>query len=136
MEQKVNELANFVGLVPGNQVIVSAELPPDETKPTTLRFLAEPVDGSVTLVQHGRRIGTHLSSAELLMALHTGIRNASSFNADGAQITVMHADRIVAQDAVDAWTAHPHFSVSPNAIVVGAGILILLLLVVWWWGTA
>ena len=116
--------ANFLGAVAGNHVMVSQDLPPDLTAPTTIRFLTEPVTGSISLVQNERRTHAKLSSIELVQGLATAMDNVA--RAGGGHLTLMHADTVLSQQRISSAAAKS--SLCPWVI---AATIILLAWLVW-----
>ena len=120
--------ANFLGAVSGNHVMISKDLPPDLTAPTTVRFLTEPVTGSISLVQNERRTHAKLSSVEIVQGIATAMDNVA--RAGGGHLTLMHADTILSQQKIPSAAAvAPKYS--PVCPWVVAGIVLLLAWLVW-----
>jgi len=119
--------ANFLGAVSGNHVMVSEHLPPDLTAPTTVRFLTEPVTGSISAVQNQRRTHAKLSSTELVQGLATAMDNAA--RAGGGYLTLMHADTILSQQRIPSAKASSSLGVSTWLPLLGGGILVVVFLI-------
>lgn len=124
----VDALANFVGAVMGNHVAVSRHLLPDLDAPTTVRFLNEPPDGAVAVVQKRRRSATHLRSNELTQALATSLSNVAA--SGGGWVTLMHGDAIVAQHPVAPYPIQAIPSCSWGWLVIGLGLLLIVVALV------
>lgn len=114
--------ANFLGAVAGNHVMISEDLPPDLNAPTTVRFLTEPVTGSVSAVQNERRTHAALRSVEIVQGIVTAMDNVA--RAGGGHLTLMHADTILSQQDIPSATA----SSSETCIWAVSGIVALLVL--------
>lgn len=125
--------ANFVGSVAGNHVMISETLPPDLSAPTTVRFLKEPVTGSVTLVQNGRRTVAELRSVELVQGLSTAMDNVA--RSGGGYLTLMHADTTLSQQKIPS-ASKPSTGTSPCLLWVGGLVVVLILIWLAWKETA
>ena len=120
--------ANFLGAVMGNHVMISKDLPPDLSAPTTIRFLAEPVTGSISLVQRGRRTAAELRSVELVQGLQTAFNNVA--NSGGGYLTLMHADATLSQQKIPAVAAKP--SGVSCYVIIGIVALVGILALLFW----
>ena len=125
--------ANFLGAVMGNHVMISQDLPPDLNAPTTIRFLAEPVTGSISLVQRGRRTAAELRSVELVQGLQTAFDNVA--NSGGGHLTLMHADTTLSEQKIpSAMAAKPKPSDVSCYVIVGIVALVAILALLFWLG--
>lgn len=124
MALTASAVANFLGAVPGNHVMVSEYLPPDLGAPTTVRFLTEPVTGSISAVQNRRRTHAELSSVELVQGLATAMDNVA--RSGGGYLTLMHADTILSQQRIPNATMS---SGVPWLPIVGGSILVVIFLI-------
>jgi len=118
--------ANFLGAVSGNHVMISEHLPPDLGAPTTVRFLTEPVTGSISAVQNRRRTHAKLSSVELVQGLATAMDNVAQ--AGGGYLTLMHADTIISQQRIPSATTSSSSGV-PWLPIIGGSILVIVFLI-------
>lgn len=121
MVLSANATANFLGAVMGNHVTISEQIPPDPSAPTTVQFQCEPVTGSISLVQNGRRTAEQLRPNEVVLNLETAMDNVA--RAGGGYLTLMHADGVVSQQSISS----AHMTVGCLCITMGILLVLLIL---------